>query len=78
MHIALVLIVVIVVAYLLLRKPVTLPADPCEVEGKLLHLCLGDREVSERLIAAELSRDPGITRVEAVDRAYSLLCRSKR
>ena len=78
MPIVLLLLVVAVFAYFILRKPSPSLPDAPEHEDELLHLCLGDRALSERLVAAELARAPGISRAQAVDRAYSLLCRSKR
>jgi hypothetical protein len=78
MPIVLLLLVVAVFAYFILRKPSTSLPDASEHEDKLLHLCLRDRALRERLVAAELARAPGISRGQAVDRAYSLLCRSKR
>ena len=41
----------------------------------LLHLCLGDREQVKRLIALERSRQPGISRREAIVRAIESLQR---
>lgn len=78
MPIILLLLVIALFAYFLLRRPSVSAPDVAEQEERLLHLCLGDRVLRERLIAAELSRAPGLTRGQAVDRAYTLLCRSKR
>lgn len=78
MPIVLLLLVIALFAYFMLRKPAAPAPDAEEQEERLLHLCLGDRVLRERLIGAELSRAPGLTRGQAVDRAYTLLCRSKR
>jgi hypothetical protein len=78
MPIVVLLLVIALVAWLMLRKPAAAVPDGTEQEERLLHLCLGDRVLRERLISAELSRTPGLTRGQAVDRAYALLCRSKR
>ena len=78
MRLLLILLVVAFVIWLLSRTPRQAPVDPEETERKLLHLCLGDRALAERLIAAESARAPGIDRARAVDRAYAQLCRAKR
>lgn len=44
-------------------------------EQVLLHMCLGDRGQVKRLIAFERSRDPGISRREAIVRAIESLHR---
>ena len=42
------------------------PRDrPSREEDRLLHRCKGDRELTERLIAAELARRPGMSRAAA-------------
>ena len=78
MPIVVLLIVIAVIVYFVFRKPSEPGPDREELEQRLLHLCLGDRALRERLIVAEQARAPGITREEAVDRAYSILCRAKR
>ena len=78
MRLLLILMVVGVVLWLLSRKPQPTPEDPADTERKLLHLCLGDRALAERLIAAEQARAPGIDRERAIDRAYGQLSRAKR
>ena len=78
MRLLVLLLIVGFVAWLLSRGARPAPAEPEDMERKLLHLCLGDRALAERLIAAELARAPGIDRARAVDRAYGQLSRAKR
>ena len=78
MRLLLILLIAGFVIWLLSRKPQPAPEDPADTERKLLHLCLGDRALAERLIAAELARAPGIDRARAIDRAYGQLSRAKR
>ena len=72
------ILVLVVVLYLLFgrsgnaRKP-----DEDELEARMLHLCVGDAALVERLVQAEVRRAPGISRLQAMDRAYAILCRSK-
>jgi hypothetical protein len=77
MPLILLLIVIALFAWFLLRRPAPQRDDAHEIERRLLHLCLGDRKLCERLIEAERRRAPGIARAEAVDRACTLLSRSK-
>jgi hypothetical protein len=44
----------------------------------LQQICLGDRAQAERLVDVELSRTPGITRAEAIERAVARHQRDKR
>jgi hypothetical protein len=78
MRLILILLVVGIAIYLVSRSARPERADPEDSERKLLHLCLGDRALAERLIAAEISRAPGIDRARAIDRADGQLCRAKR
>ena len=77
MPLILLLIVIALFAWFLLRRPAPQRDDAHEIERRLLHLCLGDRALCERLVEAEQRRAPGIARSEAIDRAYALLSRSK-
>jgi hypothetical protein len=78
MRLLLLLLVIGFVLWLLSRKPQQAADEPQDLERQLLHLCLGDRALAERLIAAELARAPGIDRARAIDRAYGQLSRAKR
>ena len=44
-------------------------ADFRQAESRLLRICLGNTEQMERLIRAEMTRAPGISRSEAASRA---------
>ena len=47
-------------------------------EARLLRICRGDAERADRLIEGELSRAPGISRVEAAARAIEKYRRDNR
>ena len=47
-------------------------------ETRLLRICRGNEQQAERLIAAELSRSPGISRNEAAARAIQRYERDNR
>jgi len=49
-----------------------------EAETKLLRICLGDTGQVERMIDAEMTRMPGISRAEAASRAVSRYERDNR
>ena len=77
MHVLLLLAAIALFAWLLWRRPAPPRRADADLERRLLHLCLGDRALFERLVAAEQARAPGIARAEAIDRAHALLTRSK-
>jgi len=78
MRLLIIVLVIAVVYWLATRTPSVGRMEPDEAENHLLHLCLGDRALAERLIAAELARAPGIDRARAVDRVRGQLSRDKR
>lgn len=43
--------------------------NTADAEAELLHLCLGNAEQAERLIALEMKKRPGLERREAARRA---------
>jgi hypothetical protein len=47
-------------------------------ESRLLRICQGDTAQAERLLQAELSRSPAISRAEAAARAVQRLQRDNR
>jgi hypothetical protein len=69
-------VIVLVVAWLLLmaRKG----AETAEIEDDLLSLCHGDKERMERLTQLELSKDPKLSRRDAMARAAAFLRRDSR
>ena len=53
-------------------------ARSADAEARLLRICRGDRDQSERLIDSELRRTPGIARREAAARALRRYERDNR
>ena len=70
-------VVVLVVAYLLLRQ-VGKGSSATEVEDDLRSLCRGDKERVERLTQLELSKDPKLSRRNAMARAAAHIRRDNR
>ena len=68
-----VVVIVVLGAWLWLRRRASK-----EAETKLRRICLGDDGQVERLIGAEMTRAPGISRAEAASRAVRRYLRDNR
>ncbi len=64
-----VLVVALVIYYFASRGDVHGGDNTADAEAELLHLCLGNAEQAERLIALEMKKRPGLQRREAARRA---------
>lgn len=67
--------VIVVAAWLWLRRR---NGASRQAETQLRHICLGNDGQMERLINAEMTRSPGISRAEAASRAVRRYQRDNR